>query len=58
MKSKQIIVKDNIQSNKLIKVAEFDNNKRPTQAHKHNGYLELVLLINTSVTQFQFHKIL
>lgn len=50
MKSKQIIVKDKIQSNKIIKVAEFDNNKRHTQAHKHNGYLELVLLTNTSGT--------
>lgn len=50
MKSKQILIKDKIQSNKLIKVAEFDNNKRQTQAHKHNGYLELVLLTKTSGT--------
>jgi len=50
-KTKQIDIKNKFQSNKLIKVVEFDNNKRQTQAHKHNGYLELVLLTKTNGTQ-------
>lgn len=48
MKSKQIAIKNKIQSHKLIKVAAFDIDKRQTQAHKHSGYLELVLLTNTT----------
>ncbi|MGN0003711.1 MAG: helix-turn-helix domain-containing protein [Sphingobacterium composti] len=48
MKNKEITIKDKIKLNTLLKVAEFENNKRQTQAHKHNGYLELVLLTKTS----------
>lgn len=46
MRRKQIDIKNKLTANKLLKVAPFDNNKTQTQAHKHNGYLELVLLTN------------
>lgn len=45
---KTIEVKDKFNSPKLLKVAPFDNRKVKTTAHRHNGYLELVLLTNTS----------
>lgn len=48
MKEKTIEVKDKLQPQRLIKVAAFDQAKRITKPHKHNGYLELVFLSSTS----------
>ncbi|WP_156308063.1 AraC family transcriptional regulator [Sphingobacterium endophyticum] len=48
LNSKTIEVKDKLESQKLIKVAVFDQNKNKTKPHKHNGYLELVFLYEAS----------
>ncbi len=47
MINKAIAVKDKTDPAKLIKVALFDQKKRITKPHKHNGYLEFVLLEQT-----------
>lgn len=48
LNSKTIEIKDKLESQKLIKVAVFDQNKNKTNPHKHNGYLELVFLYEAS----------
>jgi len=48
MTSKTINIKDKLDTQKLLKVAKFDNSKAITKPHKHNGYLELVFLSTTS----------
>ena len=51
MTSKTISVKDKLEPQKLLMVAAFDNSKAVTKPHRHNGYLELVFLSNTSGKQ-------
>jgi AraC family transcriptional activator of pobA len=40
-----IEIKDKLLPQNYIKVVPFDPTKNITRPHKHNGYLELVLLI-------------
>ncbi|MDM1047573.1 MULTISPECIES: helix-turn-helix domain-containing protein [Sphingobacterium] len=47
MINKAIAIKDKTDPSKLLKVALFDQKKCITKPHKHNGYLELVLLERT-----------
>jgi AraC family transcriptional activator of pobA len=53
MRSKQIDIKNKLTANKILKVAPFDSTKTKTQAHRHNGYLELVLLTNAKGFHFK-----
>lgn len=46
--SKAIDVKNKLDNHRLIKVVEFDPSKNNTKPHRHNGYLELVYLSQTS----------
>ncbi|PRD48819.1 helix-turn-helix domain-containing protein [Sphingobacterium haloxyli] len=48
MMRKEIEIKDKMDAQQLIKVRRFDQSKHHTTAHKHNGYLELVFLTETS----------
>ncbi|OOG17888.1 hypothetical protein BWD42_11325 [Sphingobacterium sp. CZ-UAM] len=48
MDSKTIALKNKLEPKKLLKVAAFDNSKAVTKPHRHNGYLELVFLSDTS----------
>jgi AraC family transcriptional activator of pobA len=43
-----IEIKDKLLPQNYIKVVQFDPTKNITRPHKHNGYLELVLLSSTS----------
>ncbi|MGN5953337.1 helix-turn-helix domain-containing protein [Sphingobacterium lactis] len=45
---KEIQVKNKLEPSRSLKVAAFDQSKSNTKPHKHNGYLELVLLTKTS----------
>ncbi|MGM1429725.1 AraC family transcriptional regulator [Sphingobacterium lactis] len=51
-KASQIVIKDKLEPKRNLKVAVFDQRKCRTRPHRHDGYLELVLLLQTSGRHF------